>query len=81
MTPRIRQRGGIRICRIAELINDKAGKYSFPIREIKNKSGRSLEDVDINYNQRYEDKAEDDKPALSELDSVFNIEPILEELV
>ena len=46
--------GGVRICRIAELINGiaelingKASEYKFPLRENKDKSERSLGNVDM----------------------------------
>ena len=79
MTSRIRQRG-VRIYRIAELIDDKAEDYKFPLRGSKDKSGRSLENIDINYTHMFDDKTEDNKPILGELDSTLNSEPALEEL-
>ena len=74
------QRGGVRICRIAEIIIDKAEDYKFPLRESKNKSERSLENTEINYTHMFDCKIEDNTPILKELDSTITQEPILEEL-
>ena len=41
--------GGVRVCRVAEIIVDKAEKYRFPLREYKDKAERSLENTEINY--------------------------------
>ena len=72
--------GGVRVCRIVELINDKAGDCKFPLRESKDKSERSLENVDINYTHMFNDKTEDNKPVLSEFASTLNSEPTLDKL-
>ena len=74
------QRGGVRICRIAEIIIDKAEDYKFPLRESKNKSERSLENTEINYTHMFDCKIEDNTPILKELDSTITQEPTLEEL-
>ena len=71
---------GVRICRIAELTNGKASESKFLLRETKDKSGRSLEHVDINCTHMFNNKDENNNPVLSELGSVLNIEPTLEEL-
>ena len=69
--------GGIRI---AELITDKTEDYKFPLRESRDKSERSFENIDINYTHMFDNKTEDNKPALKELGSTINNEPTLEEL-
>ena len=80
MSSRVHQRGRVQICRVAELITDKAEDHKFPLRESKDKSERSLENIDINYTHMFGDKTEDNKPILSELDSTNNNEPASEEL-
>ena len=72
--------GGVRICRIAEIIIDKAEDYNFPLRESKDKSERSLENAEINYTHMSDNKIEDNTPILKELDSTMNKEPTLDEL-
>ena len=72
--------GGVRICRIAEIIIDKAEDCKFPLRESKDKSERSLENAEINYTHMFDNKAEDNTPILKELDSSINKEPTLDEL-
>ena len=53
------QQGGVRICRIAEIIIDKAEDYKFPLRESKDKNERSLENAEINYVHMFDNKTED----------------------
>ena len=62
------------------MITDKAGDYKFPLRETKDKSERSLENIGINYIHMFDTKTEDDTLVLNELDSVLVTEPTLEEL-
>ena len=80
MTSRNHQRGGVRICRIAEIITDRAEHYEFPLRESKNRRERSLENAEINYTHMFDNKTEDNTPILKELDSTINKEPTLDEL-
>ena len=65
---RNRQPGGARICRIAEIIIDKAKDYKFLLRGCKDKSERSLENAEINYTHMFDNKIEDNIPTLKELD-------------
>ena len=67
------QRGGVRICRIAEIIIDKAEDYKFPLRESKDTSERSLENTEINYAHMFDNKSEDSMPILKELDSTITL--------
>ena len=62
------------------LINGQASEYKIPLREAKDKSERSLENVGIHYTHMLVNKNKDDNPILGELDSATNIEPTLEEL-
>ena len=62
------------MCRIAEIITDKAEDYKFPLRESKDRRECSLENAEINYN------TEDNTPILKELDSTINKEPTPDEL-
>ena len=63
--------GGVRICRIAAIITDKAEDYKFPLRESKDRSERSLENAEINYTHMFDNKTEDNTPILKELDSTI----------
>ena len=72
--------GGFRICRIAEIIIDKAEYYKFPLRESKDKGERSLENIEINYTHMFDNKTEDNTPILKELGPTINKEPTLDEL-
>ena len=71
---------GVRICRIAEIIIDKAEDYKSPLRESKDKNERSLENTGMNYTHMFDNKTEDNTPILKELDSTIAQEPTLEEL-
>ena len=72
------QGGGVQICRIAEIIIDKAEDYRFPLRESKDKSERPLENTEINYTHMFDNRIEDNTPILKELDSTITKEPALE---
>ena len=72
--------GGVRIGRIAELINDQASEYKFPLREAKDRSEGSLDNFDIDYTHMFDNRDGDNNPVLREPDSVLNIGPTLEEL-
>ena len=61
------QRGGVRICRVAEIIIDKAENYKFPLRDHKDKNERSLENAEINYTHMFDDKTEDNTPIVKNL--------------
>ena len=78
MTLRNHQRGGVRICRIAEIIIGKAENYKFLLRGNKDKNERSLENTKINYTHMFDDKTEDNTPILKELGSIITQEPTLE---
>ena len=80
LTLRNRQRGGVRICRTAEIIIDKAEDYKFPLRDNKDKNERSLENAETNYTHMFDDKTEDNTPIIKELDSTITQEPTFEEL-
>ena len=74
------QREGVRICRIAAIIIDKAEDYRFPLRESKDKSERSLENTEIKHTHMFDNKIEDNTPILEELGSTIDKEPTLDEL-
>ena len=79
---------GVRVCRISEVIFDKASPFRFPIRETKERNERSLDSVgnaDIDYTHVYDnkqvlDKSQDDEQFLNALGSIINKDPPLEEL-
>ena len=64
--------GGVRICRIAEIITDKAEDYKFPLRESKDRRERSLENAEVNYTHMFDNETEDNTPILKELDSTID---------
>ena len=80
--------GGVRVCRISEVIIDKASPFRFPLRESKDRDERSLdviEHADVNYTHMYDNKQGtntevDEAQLLEALDATINQDPTLEEL-
>ena len=80
--------GGVRVCRISEVIIDKVSPFRFPLRESKDRDERSLdviESADINYTHMYDNKQGtnnemDEALLLNALDATINQDPTLEEL-
>ena len=68
--------GGVRICRISELIDPKRDSFTFPLRDAKEQQERTITDTELDHTHVYQLE----EVLLADLNSVVIQDPTLDEL-